>query len=316
MPIISLFEWLIGWPLALLADLRCRRSPNTGSVGSFCYISFCHNQRMLQLDRYCWPFWIPRITFPQCFRHNLQQSPWPLNCTPETQEFRCLSMTGTAIRIIWLCLIAKLTPNSPIPLLPSPIRQKKILVKSLLRRPLGDAGRKLGSHVRRKSNQQKDLQKNPQRNLWAKKLQPRRQKRKRELSTKKPLQKRPQKQELAVGRNGGLQRRFLQLADRKRTVRLANSHKQDPMFTAWTCGKYSPQIYAVSGMRRVFRKMTLLDEANISRSYLSQLEKGSFYASLKIIEKLAATLEVEPTEFLKPQKRVGEFVRLDLTSVF
>jgi transcriptional regulator with XRE-family HTH domain len=40
-------------------------------------------------------------------------------------------------------------------------------------------------------------------------------------------------------------------------------------------------------------------DAGISRSYLSQLEKGVFYASLKIIEKLAATLEVEPAEFLK-----------------
>jgi transcriptional regulator with XRE-family HTH domain len=40
-------------------------------------------------------------------------------------------------------------------------------------------------------------------------------------------------------------------------------------------------------------------EAEISRSYLSQLEKGAFYASLKIIGKLAAVLEVEPAELLK-----------------
>ncbi len=45
-------------------------------------------------------------------------------------------------------------------------------------------------------------------------------------------------------------------------------------------------------------------EAEISRSYLSQLEKGSFYASLKIIGKLATVLKVEPTEFLRlPPKR-------------
>ena len=43
-------------------------------------------------------------------------------------------------------------------------------------------------------------------------------------------------------------------------------------------------------------------EAGISRSYLSKLEKGVFYASLKIIEKLAATLEVEPAEFLNTHK--------------
>jgi transcriptional regulator with XRE-family HTH domain len=40
-------------------------------------------------------------------------------------------------------------------------------------------------------------------------------------------------------------------------------------------------------------------EAGISRSYLSQLEKGAFYASLKIVGKLASALNVEPTELLK-----------------
>jgi len=47
-------------------------------------------------------------------------------------------------------------------------------------------------------------------------------------------------------------------------------------------------------------------EAEVSRSYLSQLEKGAFYASLKIIGRLAAVLEVEPAELLKlpPKKAV------------
>ena len=40
-------------------------------------------------------------------------------------------------------------------------------------------------------------------------------------------------------------------------------------------------------------------EAEVSRSYLSQLEKGAFYASLKIIGRLAAALEVEPAELLR-----------------
>ena len=40
-------------------------------------------------------------------------------------------------------------------------------------------------------------------------------------------------------------------------------------------------------------------EAEVSRSYLSQLEKGAFYASVKIIEKLAEALGVEPDELLK-----------------
>lgn len=45
-------------------------------------------------------------------------------------------------------------------------------------------------------------------------------------------------------------------------------------------------------------------EADVSRSYLSQLEKGAFYASLKIVGKLADALEVEPAELLKlPAKR-------------
>jgi transcriptional regulator with XRE-family HTH domain len=40
-------------------------------------------------------------------------------------------------------------------------------------------------------------------------------------------------------------------------------------------------------------------EAEVSRSYLSQLEKGAFYASLKIIGRLAEALDVEPAELLK-----------------
>jgi transcriptional regulator with XRE-family HTH domain len=45
-------------------------------------------------------------------------------------------------------------------------------------------------------------------------------------------------------------------------------------------------------------------EARISRSYLSQLEKGAFYASLKIVGKIATTLKVDPAELLKlPTRR-------------
>lgn len=46
-------------------------------------------------------------------------------------------------------------------------------------------------------------------------------------------------------------------------------------------------------------------EAGVSRSYLSQLEKGAFYASLKILEKLAKALGVEPHELIAtpPKKR-------------
>lgn len=47
-------------------------------------------------------------------------------------------------------------------------------------------------------------------------------------------------------------------------------------------------------------------EAEISRSYLSQLEKGKFYASLQIIGRLADALHADPVEFLKSQKRKGK----------
>jgi transcriptional regulator with XRE-family HTH domain len=40
-------------------------------------------------------------------------------------------------------------------------------------------------------------------------------------------------------------------------------------------------------------------EAEVSRSYLSQLEKGTFYASLKIIGRISKALHVEPAELLK-----------------
>jgi transcriptional regulator with XRE-family HTH domain len=47
-------------------------------------------------------------------------------------------------------------------------------------------------------------------------------------------------------------------------------------------------------------------EADISRSYLSQLEKGAFHASLKIVSKLAHVLDVEPAELLRlPAKKSG-----------
>jgi transcriptional regulator with XRE-family HTH domain len=48
--------------------------------------------------------------------------------------------------------------------------------------------------------------------------------------------------------------------------------------------------------------------AEVSRSYLSQLEKGTFYASLKIIGRLAQALNVEPAELLRlpPGRGTGD----------
>jgi len=45
-------------------------------------------------------------------------------------------------------------------------------------------------------------------------------------------------------------------------------------------------------------------EAGVSRSYLSQIEKEAFFASLKIVGRLADALKVEPAELLAlPAKR-------------
>jgi transcriptional regulator with XRE-family HTH domain len=50
----------------------------------------------------------------------------------------------------------------------------------------------------------------------------------------------------------------------------------------------------------------LAHEANVSRSYLSQLEKGTFYASLNVVGRISAALGVEPAELLKmPHKRTS-----------
>jgi transcriptional regulator with XRE-family HTH domain len=46
-------------------------------------------------------------------------------------------------------------------------------------------------------------------------------------------------------------------------------------------------------------------DAEVSRSYLARLEKGAYFASLKIVGKLADALGVEPAELLKPPARRG-----------
>jgi transcriptional regulator with XRE-family HTH domain len=46
-------------------------------------------------------------------------------------------------------------------------------------------------------------------------------------------------------------------------------------------------------------------EAGVSRSYLSQLEKGKFYASIKIVGRLADALGVEAWELLRSRPKKG-----------
>jgi DNA-binding XRE family transcriptional regulator len=43
-------------------------------------------------------------------------------------------------------------------------------------------------------------------------------------------------------------------------------------------------------------------EAQVSRSYLSQLQKGTYFASLKIVGRLAQALAVDPAELLKTSR--------------
>lgn len=40
-------------------------------------------------------------------------------------------------------------------------------------------------------------------------------------------------------------------------------------------------------------------DAGVSRSYLSQIEKGTYHTSLRVLGKLAETLGVEPAELLR-----------------
>jgi transcriptional regulator with XRE-family HTH domain len=49
----------------------------------------------------------------------------------------------------------------------------------------------------------------------------------------------------------------------------------------------------------------LAAEAEMSRSYLSQIETGKYHVSLKIIAKLAAVLDAEPAEFFRRPSRRG-----------
>ena len=46
-------------------------------------------------------------------------------------------------------------------------------------------------------------------------------------------------------------------------------------------------------------------DAGVSRSYLSQIEKGAFYASLRIVGRLADALDVEPAELLRLPRKGG-----------
>lgn len=63
------------------------------------------------------------------------------------------------------------------------------------------------------------------------------------------------------------------------------------------------QVFATNLLRyrraKGLSQEDLAYEADINRTYISKLEKGSTYVGLEIIGKLADVLEVDPAEFLK-----------------
>jgi len=63
------------------------------------------------------------------------------------------------------------------------------------------------------------------------------------------------------------------------------------------------QVFATNLLRyrraKGLSQEDLAHEADINRTYISKLEKGSTYVGLEIIGKLADVLEVDPAEFLK-----------------
>ena len=67
------------------------------------------------------------------------------------------------------------------------------------------------------------------------------------------------------------------------------------------------EVFATN-LRRLRRQRGLSQddlayEAEVSRSYLAQLEKGAYHASLKIVGRLADALGVEPADLLKLPSR-------------
>jgi transcriptional regulator with XRE-family HTH domain len=55
----------------------------------------------------------------------------------------------------------------------------------------------------------------------------------------------------------------------------------------------------------------LAHDAEVDRAYLSRVERAVTYVGLEIIEKLAAVLEVDPTEFFRRPVRPGSRRKAD-----
>ena len=64
------------------------------------------------------------------------------------------------------------------------------------------------------------------------------------------------------------------------------------------------QIFALNLRRlrheRGWTQESVAHEAEISRSHMSEIERGATWVGLEIIDKLARVLEVDPVEFFRP----------------
>ncbi|MHC1946098.1 helix-turn-helix transcriptional regulator [Bradyrhizobium sp. UFLA06-06] len=57
---------------------------------------------------------------------------------------------------------------------------------------------------------------------------------------------------------------------------------------------------------RGFSQESLAYEADVNRTYISKLEKGSTWVGLEILVKLSTVLQAEPADFLqRPTKKPG-----------
>ena len=69
------------------------------------------------------------------------------------------------------------------------------------------------------------------------------------------------------------------------------------------------QIFAANLIRarraKGFSQEALAYEADVNRTYISKIEKGSTYVGLEIIGKLSAVLGVEPADLLRKPVRKG-----------
>jgi transcriptional regulator with XRE-family HTH domain len=70
------------------------------------------------------------------------------------------------------------------------------------------------------------------------------------------------------------------------------------------------QVFAANLIRarraKGLSQETLAHEADVNRTYISKLEKGSTWVGLEVISKLSAVLGVEPADLLqKPPKRAA-----------